>query len=79
VKSPGVDARPLPAWGFYARNVGKLQLDNVRLRCEKDDLRPVLVCDDIEKLTLDEFKFRRSAGAADPLVLNDVAKLEVNE
>ena len=79
VKSPGVDARPLPAWGFYARNVGKLQLDNVRLRCEKDDLRPVLVCDDIDQLTLEDFKFRRSDGSAEPLVLNGVEKLDVRE
>ncbi|MFC1635691.1 glycoside hydrolase family 28 protein, partial [Planctomycetota bacterium] len=50
VKSPGVDARSLPAWGFYVRKVGNLQFDNVRLRCEKDDLRPVLICDGIERL-----------------------------
>ncbi len=79
VKSPGVDARPLPAWGFYARNVGNLQLDNVRLRCEKDDLRPVLVCDGVEQLTLEDFKFQRSADAADPMVLNNVEKLQVQE
>ncbi|MEA3225431.1 MAG: glycosyl hydrolase family 28-related protein [Planctomycetota bacterium] len=79
VKSPGVDARPLPAWGFYARNVNNLQLDNVRLRCEKDDLRPVLICDKVKQLTLEGFKFRRSAGVSDPLVLNDVEKLEVHE
>ena len=79
VKSPGVDARPLPAWGFYARNVGNLQFDNIRLRCEKDDLRPVLVCYGVEQLTLEDFKFRRSAGVSDPLVLDGVEKLEVRE
>lgn len=79
VKSPGVDARPLPAWGFYARNVDKLQLDNVRLRCEKDDMRPVLLCDAVKQLTLEDFKFSRIAGVADPLVLNDVEQVEVRE
>jgi len=75
VKSPGVDARPLPAWGFYARNVRNLQFDNVRLRCEKEDLRPVLICNAVERLTLDSFKFQRPPGAPDPLVLNDVANV----
>lgn len=79
VKSPGVDARPLPTWGFYARNVDTLEFDNVRLRCEKEDLRPVLMCDGVKRLTLDGFKFRRSANAAEPLVLDHVEQIDVNE
>jgi len=79
VKSPGVDARPLPAWGFYARNVDNLQFDNVRLRCEKEDLRHVLICDGVRQLTLDGFRFRRSAGAADLMVLDNVDQLHVQQ
>jgi hypothetical protein len=79
VKSPGVDARPLPAWGFYVRNVDNLQFDNVRLRCEKEDLRPALICSGVGWLTLDSFKFRRSAAAADLLVLDNVEKLQVHD
>ncbi|UCC97383.1 MAG: right-handed parallel beta-helix repeat-containing protein [Phycisphaerales bacterium] len=79
VKSPGVDARALPAWGFYARNVDSLQFDNVRLRCEKEDLRPVLICDGVNRLTLDGFRFRRSAGAAEPLILSGVEQLAVHD
>jgi polygalacturonase len=79
VKSPGVDARPLPAWGFHARNVQNLQFDNVRLRCEKEDLRPVLICDGVERLVLDGFKFQRSAGTADLLVLNNVGQVQVQQ
>jgi hypothetical protein len=77
VKSPGVDARPLPAWGFYARNVQNLEFDNVRLRCEKDDLRPVLICDRVARLTLEDFKFTHTAEAPDILSLNDVAQVQV--
>lgn len=76
VKSPGVDARPLPAWGFYARNVQNLQLDNVRLRCEKGDLRPALICNGVERLTLDDFSFPQAAQAAEPLVLIDVGHVQ---
>jgi len=77
VRSPGVDARPLPAWGFYARNIRNFQFDNVRLRYEKDDLRPVLICDAVEQLVLDGFKFDRAASAPDPLVLSDVADVQL--
>jgi len=77
VKSPGVDARPLPAWGFYARNVQNLQFDNVRLRCEKKDLRPVLICNGVERLTLEDFKFPHSAEAPKALVLNDVMQVRL--
>ena len=35
---PGNDCRPLPAWGFYLRNVQNLTMANVRLTCQKDAL-----------------------------------------
>jgi hypothetical protein len=79
VKSPGVDARPLPAWGFYARNVCHLQFDNVRLRYEEDDLRPALMCDGIKQLVLNDFKFHRPAYDAIPPVLHNVEQLDVHE
>jgi polygalacturonase len=79
VKSPGVDARPLPVWGFYVRNVHTLQFDNVRLRCEKEDLRPVLICNGVKRLTLDGLRFQRSADGENPLVLDDVGQLEVRQ
>ena len=79
VKSPGVDARPLPAWGFYIRNVDSLQLDNVRLRCAKEDLRPVLICDGAKQLALDGFRFQRSAGVQAPLVLDNVEQLAAKD
>lgn len=77
VKSPGVDARPLPAWGFYARNVGSLVFDNVRLRTEKEDLRPVLICDGVERLTLDQVRFTRPADGSGLLRLADVGGVEL--
>ena len=78
VKSPGVDARPLPAWGFYARKVDNLQLDNVRLRFERDDLRPVLICDGVKRLVLDGLRFHRPASEVAPMVLNNVEQLQIH-
>lgn len=75
VKSPGVDARPLPAWGFYARNVERLTLEDVRLTCKKPDLRPVMICEDVNDLTLDAVRFPRYEGVANPLMLKDVKRV----
>jgi len=79
VKAPGVDARPLPAWGFYARNVKNICLEDFRVSCAKEDLRPVLTCDGVEQLKLDGFKFSRATGAPDALVLNDMARVELRD
>src|SRR5438034_32176 len=43
VNGPGVDARPLPAWGLYARNVQTLTLEEGRFSLASDDSRPVKI------------------------------------
>ncbi len=75
VKAPGVDARPLPAWGFYARNVANLTFEDVRLTCTKPDQRPVLICDDVNQLTLDGVKYPRFKDVPEPLVLHRVGNV----
>ncbi len=79
VKSPGVDARPLPAWGIYARNVAQLTLEDVRLSLAKDDLRPVLMADRVQALTLDNVRFTRVPGVTEPLVTTTVGKVNVRD
>lgn len=76
VKSPGVDARVLPAWGFYAKNVQNLEFDNVRFRYEKEDLRPVFILDGVERLVLDDFKYPWTADVPEVFRLNDVAQVQ---
>jgi len=78
VKSPGVDARPLPAWGFHAKNVQNLQLDNVRLRFEKQDLRPVLICSGVDRLILEDFKFPLPPEALEAMVLNGTKHVQIH-
>ncbi len=78
VKAPGVDARPLPAWGFYARNVENLTFEDVRLTCAKPDQRPVMICDDVNQLTLDTFEFTRCKDVNEPVVLNRVANIRLS-
>jgi len=73
VRAPGVDARPLPAWGLYARNVQALQMENVRLGVVKDDARPALIAEHVGTIDLDTLKLPR--GALAPLVMNDVGEV----
>jgi hypothetical protein len=77
VRSPGVDARPLPAWGLYARNVKRLELENVRLRLEKEDARPVVIGEGVGTLGLDMFNF--PAGGETPLVLSGVQDVRLRD
>lgn len=79
VKPPGADARPLPVWGFYARQVEHLQLDNVRLRLDQEDRRPVMLCDGVKRLSLDGFRFTRVPGVEPLVILTNVAQVEARE
>lgn len=76
VKGPGVDAKPLPAWGLYARNVQHITLEDVRLSTAQPDLRPVIFAEKVGKLTLDEFKATKTEGVDLAIVLDDQSTLE---
>jgi len=70
-RPPHLGVRALPAWGLYARNVKELVLEDVRLSVAKKDARPVLIAEDVKRLTLDGLRLPADAGAA-PLVLRNV-------
>jgi Pectate lyase superfamily protein len=77
IKGPGVDARPLPAWGLYARNVQQITVQDVRLSTAQPDFRPVIVAEKVAKLSLDNFKPTKSDGVNEPIVLDDQSTLEL--
>ena len=77
VRGPGVDVRPLPAWGLYVRNVEQLTLEDARFALAQDDLRPVAMVDGVQRLTLDNFRFTHSPGVAAPLVTTNVGKMNL--
>jgi polygalacturonase len=76
VKGPGVDARPLPAWGIYARHVETLAIEDVRLSLLSDDYRPVLLADGVAHLNLDGFKYTGVEGVTNAIVTTNVTKLD---
>jgi len=75
-RKPGVDARPLPVWGFYAKNAQDIILENVHLYCAKRDLRPTIFCEDINRLVLDAVRFPEFHHAAGPIVLKNVKEVK---
>jgi hypothetical protein len=75
VTGPGFDARPLPAWGLYARRVQTLTLEQVRFSVAQDDSRPVLNADRVDYLNLDRFEFTRVPGMSEPILTTNVGKL----
>ena len=73
VRSPGADARPLPAWGLYARHVNRLELGNVRMSVEKPDSRRVFMCEGVKSLQMDTLKVPGDLAKA--VTLKDVQEL----
>jgi hypothetical protein len=62
----------LPAYGFYCRSVSGLTFSNVDVRWTKPDLRPAMVCDDVQDLRVDGLKGQSAADGAPVIILNDV-------
>lgn len=54
----------LPAYGVYLRHAREVDLANISVGFVKDDMRPALVCDDVEDLLLDNFKPQTVVGRA---------------
>lgn len=82
VRGPGVDARLLPAWGVYARNVENLRLEDVRLSVATEDLRPVLAAEHVDRLLMDDFDYERPVEPPEDyqaLRLKDVNRLVRND
>ena len=77
VTGPGVDARMLPAWGFYARNAGQITLEDVRLSLATADLRPVVLADRVQTLHADNVRFTSIEGVTMPLVTTNVSKVKL--
>ena len=51
-----------PACGLFARHVRGLELANIHLGFANEDLRPVMVCEDVDGLEIDNLKAQASAG-----------------
>jgi hypothetical protein len=52
----------MPAYGLYARHVRDLEIADFRVGFEKEDLRPAMVCEDVDGLEIDNFKAQVANG-----------------
>lgn len=53
----------LPAYALYMHHVSGIVLNNVQLRLDSDDLRPAIVCDDVDDLELAGVKLAGNKNA----------------
>jgi hypothetical protein len=53
---------PQPAYGVIARHVHGLELANIHLSFENEDLRPAIICSDVDGLEIDNFKAQVADG-----------------
>ena len=65
-----------PAYGVFARHVKGLELSDIRLDFVNEDLRPPLVCIDVDGLEIDNFKARVAKGVK-PARFDDVKGLVI--
>ena len=52
----------MPAYGIFARHVKGLELANIHFSFDKEDLRPALICADVDGLEIDNFKAQLGPG-----------------
>ena len=55
----------LPAYGLFARHVRDLELEDIRLSFIEDDLRPAMVCVDVDGLEIDNLKAQLAEGVSE--------------
>ena len=54
----------MPAYGLFARHVKDLELANIRFSFDSEDLRPAMVCEDVDGLEIDDFKAQLADGVS---------------
>lgn len=68
----------LPAYGLYMHHVSGVVLNNVRFGLNNEDLRPAIVCDDVDDLELTGFKAAGSKKAASLIRLQNSSNVFIN-
>ena len=68
----------LPAYGMYVRHVKGLLLEDVRFDVQNADLRPALVCEDVDDLELDGFRAEGNTEADALIVLRQARRVFIH-
>lgn len=68
----------LPAYALYMHHVSGITLNNVMIRLNSDDLRPAIVCDDVDNLELSGLKVAGTKGAESTIRLQNSWNVFIN-
>lgn len=68
----------LPAYGFYVRHAKGVSMSNVRLEIDGTDMRPAIICDDIEDLELFCLQAAAPAGTQPLIRLRDARNVFIH-
>jgi polygalacturonase len=66
---------PIPAYGFYARGIRGLTLDNIRFQTATDDLRPAVIFDHVIDAAVSNISVMANASAESALRFIDCRQL----
>lgn len=72
-------AGPTPAYGLYARHVEGLHVNGLTVSCQKPDLRPVVVLDDVTHATIRATEAENKPVSAADVVTYDCTDIRVLE
>jgi hypothetical protein len=67
----------MPSHGFYVRHVKGIQFDNIEIKAEKEDQRPLFVLDDVQGADFFRIQGSRAAGAP-VFAMHDVSDFDVH-
>jgi polygalacturonase len=67
----------MPSHGFYVRHVKGIQFDNIEVKAEKEDQRPLFVLDDVQGADFFRIKGSRTAGVP-VFALHNVSDFDVH-
>jgi len=67
----------MPAYGVFARHVKGLELANISVSFETNDLRPAMVCADVDGLDVDNFKAQLAPGVTAATFADDVKGITI--
>jgi len=66
-----------PAHGFFIRHVKGLEMNDIKISCQKDDARPAFVLDDVQKAEFWRLKPPNTSNAS--FVLNSVEDFSISQ
>jgi polygalacturonase len=69
---------PTPAYGFFVRHVRGIDMNDVKIVCQKEDARPAFILDDVEKAAFFHIDTTRT-GDRPIFVLKDVTGFSVSK